>query len=144
MPSKPLEKRKTILHNYLQNSSVLLLSIAKTSESSKTTVYMVTKRYKSSLSIERAKGSRRKSGFKDKKAAISIRRSFTQNPSLSNRERAKRYKALEYFVRKVKKFYNFKSYRAIKYPNRSDKQSLTAKTRAQNFMTKCLQNLMAA
>ena len=65
---------------------------------------MVIKRHKSSLSIKRAKGSGKKSGFKDKKAAISIRRSFTQNPGLSNRERAKRYKVLEYFVRKVMKF----------------------------------------
>ena len=117
MSSKPLEKRKKILHNYLQTPSASLLSIAKASESSKTTVYLVIKRYKSSLSIKQAKGSGRKSGFKDKKAAISIRRSFTQNPGLSNREQAKRYKASEYFVRKVKKFYNFKSYRAIKYPN---------------------------
>ena len=69
---------------------------------------MVIKRYKSFLSIERAKGSGTKSSFKDKKAAISIRRSFTQNPGLSNRERAKRYKVSEYFVSKVKKFYNFK------------------------------------
>ena len=105
---------------------------------------MVIKRYKSSLSIERAKGYGRKSSFKNKKAAISIRRSFTQNPGLSNGERAKRYKVSEYFVRKVKKFYNFKSYRAIKYPNRVDKQSLTAKFELENFMTKCLQNLMAA
>ena len=74
MSSKPLEKRNKILHNYLQNSSVSLLSIAKASESSKTAVYMIIKRYKSSLSIERAKGSGRNSGFKGKKAAISIRR----------------------------------------------------------------------
>ena len=110
MLSKPLEKRKKILHNYLENPSASLLSIAKASESSKTTVYMVIKRYKCSLSIERAQGFERKSGFKDKKAAISIRRSFTQNPDISNRERAKWYKVSEYFVRKVKKFYNFKSY----------------------------------
>ena len=114
MSSKPLEKRKKILHNYLQNPSASLLSITKASESSKTTVYMVIKQYKGSLSIEQAKGSGQKSGFKDKKAAISIRRSFMQNPSLSNRERTKRYKVSEYFIRKVKKFYNFKSYRAIK------------------------------
>ena len=99
--------------------------MARASESSKTTVYVVIKQYKSSLSIERKKESGRKSGFKDKKSAISIRRSFMQNPGLSNRERAlsnrERYKVSEYLVRKVKKFYNFKSYRAIKYPNRSDK-----------------------
>ena len=70
---KLLEKRKKFLHSYLQNPSASLLSIAKASESSKTTVYMVIKQYKSSLSIERAKGSGRKSGFKDQKAAISIR-----------------------------------------------------------------------
>ena len=43
MPSKPLEKRKKSLHNYLHNPSASLLSIAKASESSKTTVYMVIK-----------------------------------------------------------------------------------------------------
>ena len=116
----------------------MLLSIAKASESSKTNVYMAINRFKSSLSIERAKGFGRKSGFKDKKAAISIPRSFTQNPGLSNRERAKRYKVSEYFVRKVKKFYNFKSHRAIKYPNRSDKQPLTVKTRARKLYDEVL------
>ena len=39
---------------------------------------------------------------------------------------------------KVKKFYNFKSYQVIKYPNRSDKQSLTAKTRARKLYDKVL------
>ena len=72
MSSTPLEKRVKILHNYLQNPSASFLSIAKASESSKTTVYMVIKRYNSSLSLERAKRSGRKSCFKDKKAAISI------------------------------------------------------------------------
>ena len=61
MSSKLLEKRKKVLHNYLQNPSASLLSIAKPSESSKTTVYMVIKQYKSSLSIELAKGSGRNS-----------------------------------------------------------------------------------
>ena len=136
MSSKPLKKRKKILHNYLQNPSASLHSIAKAFESSKTTVYMVLKRYKSSLSIERAKGSGRKSGFKDKKAVINIRRSFKQNYGLSNR--AKRYKVSKYFVREVKKLYNFKSYRAIKYPKRSDKQSLTAKTRARKLYDEVL------
>ena len=93
---------------------------------------MVIKRYKNSLSIERS-GSGRKSGFKDKEEAISIRRSFTQNPGLSNGERVKRYKVAEYFFRKVKKLYSFESYRAIRYPNRFEKQSLTAKTRARKL-----------
>ena len=65
MSSKPLEKRKKNLHNYLQTPSASILLITKASESSKITVYIVIKRYKSSLSIERAKGSGRKSGFKD-------------------------------------------------------------------------------
>ena len=87
MSSKPLEKRKKIIHNYLQNPSAPLLSIAKASESRKTTVYTVIKQYKSSLSIERAKGSGRKSGFKDKKAAIIIRRSLTENSTIINEQR---------------------------------------------------------
>ena len=72
MSSKPLEKRKKILHNYLQNPSASLLSIAKPSESSKTTVCMAMKRYKSSLSIERALVFQINPIFGKKNAAISI------------------------------------------------------------------------
>ena len=44
----------------------------------------------------------------------------------------KKFQSISY-IRKVKKFDNLKSYRAIKYPNQSDKQSLTAKTRARKL-----------
>lgn len=141
MSSKEFENRKIILHNYQKNPSASYKSIATASGVSKSTAFHVIKQYKTSLSINRAKGSGRKKGFMDQKVANKIRRSFEQNPGLSNRERAKKFKVSEFFVRKVKKVCNFKSYRAIKYPNRSDKQSLTAKTRARKLYEEVLTKL---
>ena len=101
---------------------------------------MVIKQYKSSLSIKQAKGSGRKSGFKDKKAPISIWQSFTHNPGLSNREWAKRYNVSEYFVRKVRNFTISSLIEPLNIQTNQISNHWLLKLELENFMTKCLQN----
>jgi transposase len=125
--SNELETRKIIVHKYLENTKISARMIAKSLNVSQLTVHRTIKRFKDSQSIERKQKSGGNRVAPDKKMLTNIKRSFEQNPSLSDRDRAKRYRKLKFFIRNLRQELGYKSYRAIKYPNRSDKQQLVAK-----------------
>jgi IS30 family transposase len=131
--TKESDNREKIVHKYLENPSWSHRSIAKALNLSNSTVSSVIKRYKETLSTDRAKGSGRKKGFKDPKIISKVKRSLERNPDLSYRERAKRYGCSRFLVGKVMKEFGFKSYEAIKQPNRTEKQNLIAKKRARKL-----------
>lgn len=60
-------------------------------------------------------------------------RSCQQNPGLSDIERAHRYGTSGSTGRRMRVKAGFKSYKAIKVPNRKDKQSEVVKTRARTL-----------
>jgi transposase-like protein len=123
MESKELENQKRIIAQFVQNSNVSALSIAKLLKLPRSTVQRVVKRYKETLTVGRAKGGGRKSGPGNRYLHQKIVRSIKQNPGLSDRDRAKRYGTSASTVLKTRLRCGYKSYRAKKHPNRHDKQS---------------------
>lgn len=122
-----IEVRKTILCKFLENPSASGRSIAKSLKLPKSTVNDVLKKYKQSQSIERKPGTGRKPGLTKKELAPKILRSIKQNPGLSDADRAQKYGTSRWTVRRIRIKAGYKSYHAIKHPNRTDKQSLVAK-----------------
>lgn len=125
-----LEKRKIVLHKFIQNPNLSSSSIAKSLKMPKTTVCVIIKRYKDTSSISRASGSGGEHNQSNRKLRQKIMRSVKGNPGLSDRDRAKKFNCSASNVRKTRLREGYKSYHAIKYPNRSDKQNLVAKKRA--------------
>ena len=128
-----LEVRKKIVHKYFENPSWSQKQISKSPNVPKSTVGDVLKRYKETLSVERAKQSGTKKGPRNKKLHATIVRSFKQNPGLSDRDRAKRYGASSKMIYKTRLRSGKQSYNVIKRPNRNDKQNLMSKTRARKL-----------
>jgi transposase len=140
MESKELKNRKKILSFSLENPGSSSSSIAKKLKLPKSTVCSVIKRYNQSLTMDRSPGSGRPAGPVDKNLTKRVVRSFKVNPGLSDNDRAEKYKTSRTNVQNIRSRAGWKSYRAIKQPNRNDKQNLRAKQRAglllKNVLTK--------
>ena len=65
-----INNRKRILHKYEENPNMSFSMIGKTLGISKSTVRDVINRFKSNLSVDRAKGSGRKTGYDNKKGTL--------------------------------------------------------------------------
>lgn len=140
MQSKELENRKKILHRKNENPELSGSAIAKILKLDKSTVCRVIKRYNETLTVERAVGSGRKPGPIDKKLSERVIRSIKNNPSQSLRDQAKKFKTSKSNIQKIRLRHGLKAFKAIKKPNRTIKQNLTAKKRArllyENVLTK--------
>lgn len=130
MKTQQEKNRKKILHNFIENPEASISSIAKCLKLARRTVSDVFNRYKESLSIKRKLVSGRKQRIKDKKLAVKIRTSLKANPGLSDRDWGKRYNTSASIVLQTRQKAGYKSNKAIKCPNRNDKQSKIAKSRA--------------
>lgn len=133
-----LENRKKILNKIQENPTWSNPQIAKSLGITRQTVLNVRKRFNDSLTVDRASGSGGKANKIDKKLASKIVRSVKDNPGLSDSDRAKRYKTSKSTGRRRRIDAGYKSYRAIKVPNRNDKQSETAKKRSRLLYDKVL------
>lgn len=135
-----LNNRKKIVHKYLQNQTLSYSSIAKLLKLPKSTVCSVINRYNHSSSVGRKTKSESKTKPEHKQLVSKVIRSIKQNPGLSLRQRAKRFGTSHEMIRRIQKNKGLKTYRAIKVPNRDDKQNLTAKKRCRklydNVLTK--------
>lgn len=127
-----LNNRKKIVHKYLQNPSQSYSSIAESLKLPKTTVYCVIKRFIGSSSVDRRK-KKSKATPGNAQLVSKVVRSMKQNPGLSLRQRAKRFGTSYEMVRRIQENKGFKTYRAIKVPNRDDKQNLSAKKRVRKL-----------
>lgn len=125
-----LEVRKSIVCKFLENPNLSGRSIGKVLKLPQKTVSRVIKNFKESQSIERKPDSRRRRGPANQELQNKIIRSFKQNPGLSDGDRAQRYGTSASNVRNVRLRGGYKSYHAIKTPNRTHKQSLVARKRA--------------
>lgn len=112
--------------------------IAKTTGLPKTTVYDVINRFKGTLSVKCAAGRGRKPGASDKNLAQKIVRSCKQNPGLSDEVRAQRYQISRSTAKRRRLEASYKQYRAVKVPNRNDKQVEVVKTRVRTLYDKVL------
>lgn len=128
-----LENRKRVLHKFIENTNASISSIAKSLKMPKTTVWAIIKRYKETSTIDRASGSGGEHNQANRKLRQKILRSVKANPGLSDNDRAKKFSCSATNVRKCRLRAGFKSYHAIKYPNRSDKQNMNAKKRARKL-----------
>ena len=93
----------------------------------KSTVNDVIKRYKETLSTNRKRKKSKKVSKTDKELTKRVLRSIKSNPGLS--DRANKYKTSVSTARRIR-LDGLRSYRAIKYANRSEKQNGVAKKRA--------------
>ena len=138
MQSKQEINRQNIVHKYLENSELPASTIAKTLNLSKRTCQEVIKKYKQTLTITRSSGSGRKPGPANKILAEKIKRSFKYSPGLSVRDRAQRYGISKTNVHKLCSKSGFKSFKAIKQPNRNDIQNQKAKIRSRKLYDEVL------
>lgn len=122
-----LENRKKVLHIFNENQQLSSSAIAKQLKMPKSTVSYILRRFKETLTVERAPHTR-KSGPINKELARKVTRSFKDNPGLSDRDRARRYGTSRTTVMRLRSAHGYKSYRMIKHPNRTDKQNLMAKS----------------
>lgn len=122
-----LEKRKLIVHKHLENPSWSASKIAKVL---KFPVNLVIKRYKDTLSVDRAQRIYHKSGTRDKELRRKVLRYVKSNPGVSIRDLAKKYDSNFSTVRNILSREGYKSFCASKHPNRSLKQNLVTKKRA--------------
>lgn len=136
-----LENRKKILHIFEENPTWSYSMISKAAGIPKSTVFCVIKRFKKTLTIERAKGSGRKLGTGDKKLAQQVMRSIKQNPELSDRNRAKKNGTSSNTVRRIRLKAGYKCFRAIKVPNRNDIQEKSVKKRSRMLYDQLLTKL---
>lgn len=136
--SRELENKKKVVHKFLENPNASGASIAKSLNLNQRTVRRIIKRFRDSPSVSRASDGGRKPGSADKNLAQKIIRPIKQNPGLSDNDRAKKYGTSPATVRRTRIKAGYKSYRMIKHPNRSEKQSLVAKKRARLLHDKVL------
>ena len=115
--TKEEDVREIIMHIYLQNPNSSYNSIAKSLQIHPYTVSRVIQRFSQTKLIKRKSGGGRKEGFNDIKLVIKLVNSFKNNPSLSQRERAKIYEFSHSFVAKVRNKHGFHSFKAQKVPN---------------------------
>lgn len=140
MPSDQQLTRDKIVHKFLQFPDTPVKEYVKLFKVTRKTVYSTLKKFREASTVERSAGTGRKSGTLDKKLATKVKHSFKAHPNMSNRDRAKKFGTSATTVRRIKSRAGLKSYKAIKYPNRSDKQETTAKKRSRllydNILTK--------
>lgn len=133
-----LNNRKLIMHKHNENPLMSAAQIAKSLKLPRRTVSAVIKRCTNTLTVERANGSGAKIGTRDGKLKAKVIRSVKNNPGLSDRDLATKFGSNHTTVRRIRMREGLKSWRAIKHPNRSDKQNLVAKTRARLLYEKVL------
>ena len=65
----------------------------------------------------------------DKKPALKILADYRRKPSQSVRDMALKYGKSKSFIQRIKKKFNLKTYRAVRVPDRNEKQHERAKSR---------------
>lgn len=133
-----ISNREKIVHKFIECPHLSGSAIAKQLKLPKSTVCRVIKQYKETLTIERKPRTNLKYGCKNKDLEKKVLKSIKQNPGLSDRDRAKKYGCPVSTARLIRVRAGIRAYRAIKHPNRSDKQNVTAKQRARKLYDEIL------
>lgn len=132
-----LEIRKLTVHTYIENTTQSFASIAKKFEIGRKTVSTVKHRYSENLTVERTPGGGCSKGPANPAISAKVLRSIKNNFGLSDRDRAKKCETSRGNVRIISAR-DLKSFKAVKQPNRNDKQNLTVKPRSRKLYDKVL------
>lgn len=124
------ETLKKHLHKFNKNPNFSGSSIAQILKLPKSTVNYVIKRYNDFLTFDQAPGRGRKVGPVDNFWTQKVLKSIRNNPGLSIRDQTKKFKTSASNNFNIRSRHGYKSIRAIKQPNRNDKQNLVAKNGA--------------
>lgn len=138
MELNELQRRELIVRTRAENPELTDNAIAKKLKYHPKTVARVLKRFSETLSIKRKRGSGGKKGPADPKLTQKVLRSITNNPGYSDRERARKFGTSRENIRKIRSRAGLKSYKAIKQPNRHDKQNLVGKYRSRKLYREIL------
>lgn len=133
MSSSEKEVRDKIISKFLENPAIKFLQLANNVGTSLSTVKRTISKYKKGLSVDRKKGSGRKKGPADKKLARTIKNLYARNPNTSVRDMAAKAGTSKSTVQRVKKFYNLRTYKVQKIPDRSEEKEKVAKRRARRL-----------
>lgn len=129
--------RIAIVHKYLEDTSQPYCEIAKSLKKSQSTVRKVILRYLDSLSTKRA-SSKQIHTPKDPALVAKVLRDIKKNPNLSLRKRAQNLETTKSHIARIMKNHGIKTFRKIRTPRRSDKQSTTVKTRQRRLYDQIL------
>lgn len=133
MSSKQLETRQKVLNKYLENPSSSYSSIARSLKVATSTVNSVIKRIIETVTIERKQGSGGNRIAFDKNSASKILADYKRKPSQSVRDMVLKYGKSKDYIQRLKKKYNLKTFRAVRVPDRNEKQHEKAKNRARKL-----------
>lgn len=133
-----VEQRKKVVHKYLENPEASQRKIAKELKIAPSTVWNILKRYKETLSVDRAVSSFTYRPKGDPKLTKKIVCDVKRNPGLSVRKRARKLDTTPSVIQRTLKAQGYKSFNVVKVPNRSDKQCKTVKTRVRLLYDKLL------
>jgi transposase len=138
MSSKEQHVRERILYGRNENPDLSIRDVAKKLKLPKSTVHEVLKTFSERLSVQRKPRNDKNVRRADRGLDRKVKQVLERNPNLSVREVARKIGKSAGFVQNSKKRSGLKSYKVKKVPNRSDKQNLTAKTRARKLYTEYL------
>lgn len=134
-----LERRKLILHKFLENPTWSIYLIGKSLHIPTSTVHDVLTRYKKTLTIDRAKHCRKK-GTLTTNIIKKLVRSAKKNPDMSLRDRARKFGVSHMGVKRGLAMEGYRSFCAIKAPNRNEKAAKSAKLRMRKLYDTVLKN----
>jgi transposase len=123
---------------HIENFYLSCRQIAKRLNFSRRTVSKVLKRFNETLTVERAPGSGGQKGPVNPNLTRKVLKSIENNCNLSDRDRARKLGTSRENVCRIRIRNGFKSFKAIKHPNRSDKQDLAMKKRTRLLYDKIL------
>lgn len=133
MSSKELESRKIILDKYMENPTWSFSLIARTLKKPASTVRYVIKRFRDQGSVERKPGSGGNRVPCNQKFIARILRDIKKNPCQSVRDLAKKFDIPKSNIQRIRKKYKLKSFKALRIPDRCEKQLLTARRRSRKL-----------
>lgn len=133
MPSQQEQNRQAIICKYLENPNATYKKIARAVGVSISTVGRTIKRYREAKPSSRTPGTGRKKGPANPTVARKVKQLFTRNPGTSVRDAAEKAETSKSTVQRIKKFYNLRSYKVQKVPDRSEKKEVEAKKRARKL-----------
>lgn len=129
--------RIAIVHKYLEDTTRPYCEIAKSLKKSRSTVRKVILRYLDTLSTKRA-ASKQIHTPKDPALVAKVLRDIKKYPNLSLRKRAQKLGTTKSHIARIMNKHDIKTFRKIRTPRRSDKQSTTVKARQRRLYDQIL------
>lgn len=125
--------RQNIINKYLENNQFSYAEIGRQTKTSRATARNVINKFINEKTIKNKKKSGRKVGFSDPILVKRVLNAIKLNPSLSERDLAKKFNISKTYVHKIKFKHGIKSYKVQAVPNRNDNKNKNAKSRSRKL-----------